>query len=132
MQLPEHGANPHQVYAKLGIPQPTHVLDFSENVNPLGPPEEILRMWSKLASKLTVYPDPEGEPFLSAAAALHGVSKECLFAGNGAAELLAIIAERYRGKRAIVVHPTFSEYEATLKTKNVEVVRVLASEEDGF
>ena len=80
-------------------------------------------------SKLKAYPDPEGEPFLSAAADYHGISTDCLFAGNGAAELLALLAERYRGKRAIVVHPTFSEYEATLLAKNVEIVRVFASEE---
>ena len=74
-------------------------------------------MWGDLFAKLAIYPDPKAEPFLSAAAHFHGIGKEFLFAGNGAAELLALIAERYRGKQGIVVHPTFSEYEATLKAK---------------
>ncbi|KAA0955689.1 pyridoxal phosphate-dependent class II aminotransferase [Sporosarcina sp. ANT_H38] len=132
MQLPEHGANPHNVYARLGIEPPTRLLDFSENVNPMGPPDSVTKMWPSLLAMLKAYPNPEGEPFLSAAADYHGISPACLVAGNGAAELLALLAERYRGKRAIVVHPTFSEYEATLLAKDVEIVRVFASEIDGF
>ncbi|MEK5067260.1 bifunctional adenosylcobinamide kinase/adenosylcobinamide-phosphate guanylyltransferase [Sporosarcina sp. FSL K6-1508] len=132
MKLPEHGANPNDVYSKLGIAQPTQLLDFSENVNPAGPPDAITQMWPSLLSKLRTYPNPEGEPFLSAVADYHSISPASLFAGNGAAELLALLAERYRGKCAIVVHPTFSEYEATLLAKDVEIVRVFASEKDGF
>ncbi|MER2088508.1 MAG: bifunctional adenosylcobinamide kinase/adenosylcobinamide-phosphate guanylyltransferase [Sporosarcina sp.] len=132
MQLPEHGANPHSVYGRLGMEPPARLLDFSENVNPAGPPDSVARIWPQLLDRLKAYPNPEGEPFLSAAADYHGISVDYLFAGNGAAELLALLAERYRDKRAIVVHPTFSEYEATLTAKNVEIVRVLASEDDGF
>lgn len=132
MCLPEHGANPHTVYEKLGMEQPSALLDFSENVNPAGPPKRVLEEWPHLVERITAYPDPQGEPFLSAVATFHKVSKEALFIGNGAAELLAFIAERYRGKKAIVVHPTFSEYEATLRAKQVEVIHVLASEDDRF
>ncbi|CAM5637698.1 hypothetical protein LSPH24S_03350 [Lysinibacillus sphaericus] len=33
MQLPNHGANPQNVYQQLGLKMPTEVFDFSENVN---------------------------------------------------------------------------------------------------
>src|SRR4051794_19533573 len=107
MQLPEHGANPRHVYEKLGMAPPARILDFSENCNPAGPPVAVLDMWPTLALQLQNYPDPSGEPFLSKVAEYHGVPKASVFAGNGAAELLSLIAERYRGKRAIVIHPTF-------------------------
>jgi threonine-phosphate decarboxylase len=132
MRLPEHGANPHHVYERVGIDVPERVLDFSENVNPAGPPSSIQQRWPDFLGQLSAYPDPQGEPFLTAAADFHGVSKTSMFAGNGAAELLALIAERYRGKRAVVVHPTFSEYEATLTAKHVEIVRVTASAANAF
>lgn len=132
MQLPEHGANPHHVYGTMGIDVPERVLDFSENVNPTGPPPIIREKWESFWAQLSTYPDPQGEPFLTAVADFHRVSKSFVFAGNGAAELLALIAERYRGKRAVVVHPTFSEYEATLTAKNVEIVRVTACAADEF
>lgn len=132
MQLPEHGANPRHVYEKLGMTPPAQILDFSENCNPAGSPRAVVELWPELISRLNNYPDPTGEPFLSKAAEYHRVPKESVIAGNGAAELLSLIAERYRGKRAIVVHPTFSEYEATLRAKGVGIERVLASEAEGF
>lgn len=132
MQLPEHGANPRHVYEKLGMTPPEQIRDFSENCNPAGPPRAVLELWPELLPRLNAYPDPSGEPFLSKVAAYHGVAPSSVIVGNGAAELLSLIAERYRGKRAIVVHPTFSEYEATLLAKEVEVVRLVASEEEGF
>ncbi|MDS9472315.1 threonine-phosphate decarboxylase CobD [Sporosarcina pasteurii] len=132
MQLPEHGANPHHLYERLGMPQPKTVLDFSENVNPFGMPERVVNEWPTLLSKMTAYPDPTGEPFLSATARFHQVKKDCVFVGNGAAELLTLLAERYRGKKAIVVHPTFSEYESTLRVKDVQIKRIVLSEENGF
>ena len=132
MQLPEHGANPHSVYVKLGIQPPARLLDFSENVNPAGPPASVIQMWPSLLETLTAYPNPAGEPFLSAAADYHSVSTECVFAGNGAAELLALLANRYQGKKAIVIHPTFSEYEATLTAKKVEIIRIQTAEQNAF
>ena len=132
MQLPEHGANPRHVYAGAGIEPPAQIVDLSENCNPEGPPQSVLDSWAKLANHLHMYPDPSGEPFLSRVAAFHGVSVESIIVGNGAAEILSLIAGRYRGKRAIVVHPTFSEYEATLRANAVEIERVIASEADGF
>ncbi|MCM3636437.1 threonine-phosphate decarboxylase CobD [Sporosarcina luteola] len=132
MQLPEHGANPRRVYEKLGMTAPSRILDFSENCNPVGPPRTVIELWPELLTRLKAYPDASGEPFLSSVAEYHGVPKASVFAGNGAAEILSLIAERYRGKRAIVVHPTFSEYEATLMAKGVEIERIFASEVDGF
>lgn len=132
MELPEHGANPESIFKKFQMETPKDILDFSENVNPAGPPESVVKKWQELLMKLTAYPHPEGEPFLSAVAKFHDFPKECIFAGNGAAEILALIAERYRGKKAIVVHPTFSEYEATLKVKNVTITRIITLEETLF
>jgi threonine-phosphate decarboxylase len=132
MQLPEHGANPFKLYKKLGVIPPDRVLDFSENVNPAGPPSSVQKIWADLSGKISQYPDPEGEPFITAAKNFHQIDRKSLFVGNGAAELLSLIAERYRGKTAVIVHPTFSEYETTLKAKNVEIVRVLSAEESGF
>ena len=117
MQLPEHGANPLRLYDRLGMEVPDRGLDFSENVNPLGVPEGIRQSWPELFAALPHYPDPAGEPFRSAAAAYHGVPVGRVLAGNGAAELFSIIAERYRGRTALLVHPTFSEYQATLLSK---------------
>lgn len=132
MQLPNHGANPHSVYEKLGIALPNRILDFSENVNPAGPPQSVITSWPTLVDKLSVYPDPTGEPFLTAAATYHGVAQNTIFIGNGAAEILALLAQRYRERRAIIVHPTFSEYESTLDGTGATIIHIIAKESTQF
>ncbi|WP_301107275.1 threonine-phosphate decarboxylase CobD [Sporosarcina sp.] len=132
MQLPEHGANSARLYHTIGLPVPEKVFDFSENCNPAGLPRSIEAAWPDLISKLMNYPDPEGEPFKSAAAAYHGVDPQRVLAGNGAAELLSLLARRYRKKRVVLIDPTFSEYRATLEANEAEIVSVQAEEADGF
>ncbi|MBD7909210.1 threonine-phosphate decarboxylase CobD [Sporosarcina gallistercoris] len=132
MPLPNHGANPHKLYETLNLKQPAHVLDFSENCNPAGPPAAIQTGWSELLPEIARYPDPNGEPFRTAVAKFHGIDVSQLVLGNGAAELLSLVADRYRGKRAILIHPTFSEYEATLTAAGAHITHIQAHEEDGF
>lgn len=132
MPLPNHGANPHKLYETLNLEQPANVLDFSENCNPAGPPEAIRTRWNELLPAISRYPDPNGEPFRTAVAKFHSIDVSQLVLGNGAAEILSLVAGRYRGKRAILVHPTFSEYEATLTAAGAQITHVQAHEDDGF
>lgn len=106
---------------------PKTVIDYSENVNPLGPPAFVYEKWSTYAQLMTKYPDPLGEPFLSAAAKYHDVSNENVLVGNGAAEIFASLAKRYENKRAVLIHPTFSEYEATLAPYKVYIKEIIAT-----
>lgn len=132
MQLPEHGANSKRLYASLNMTMPDRVLDFSENCNPVGPPSSVKDAWPQLFEKLAGYPDPDGQPFLSAAAAFHDVPESRVLVGNGAAELLSLIAGQYYGKRVVLIDPAFSEYRATLEVNGAQVEALQASEADGF
>lgn len=128
MLLPNHGANAHHLYKRLGLVMPEKVIDFSENVNPLGPPSFVKACWESYGDLITTYPDPQGEPFLSAAATYHHVPMEQIIVGNGAAEIFASVAKRYEKKRAVLIHPTFSEYEATLAPYHVYIKEIIATE----
>ncbi|WP_017382185.1 pyridoxal phosphate-dependent aminotransferase [Paenisporosarcina sp. TG-14] len=124
MSLPNHGANPQHVYNSLGIMPPSRIIDFSENVNPLGPPDSIQSAWHNFHQFMKVYPDPVGEPFRTKIAQYHNISPDSIFVSNGASEVFSLLAEKYMGKRAILVHPTFSEYDTTLKARHVEIVNL--------
>ena len=132
MQLPEHGANSKRLYASMNIPMPNEVFDFSENCNPVGPPQSVVSAWPELLTKLNSYPYPDGQPFLTAVAAFHLVEEQQILVGNGAAEILSLLAGNYRGKRVLLIDPTFSEYRATLEANGAEVVSLQASEAEGF
>ena len=124
MSLPSHGANPHRLYEQLSIKQPIDVIDFSENVNPAGPPTCIKQNWQALWKLVAKYPDPQGEPFLSAVTNYHSVPVNQVLLGNGAAEIFSLLASMFQKKRAIIIHPTFSEYEATLTANDVEIIHL--------
>lgn len=124
MSLPNHGANPHRLYEQLSIKKPMQIIDFSENVNPAGPPSFIREQWSELFPLISRYPDPLGQPFLSAVARFHNVEEDHVLLGNGAAELFSLLATIFQHKRAIIIHPTFSEYAATLTANNVEIIHL--------
>lgn len=128
MQLPNHGANPQNVYGQLGLAMPTEVFDFSENVNAAGPPAFVEARWRTYYPLIQRYPDPDGEPFLSKVATFHGVTKDCVLLGNGASELFSVLARRYENKRVIIIHPTFAEYERTLKAANAKVIPVIVED----
>ena len=132
MRLPEHGANSKRLYASMNITMPDEVLDFSENCNPAGPPPSVVEAWPTLISTLNSYPDPDGQPFRSAVSDYHQVDEQQVLVGNGAAEILSLLAGTYRGKRVLLIDPTFSEYRATLEVNGAEVVSLQAVESEGF
>ena len=129
MSLPNHGANAHHLYESLNMRIPEKVIDFSENVNPLGPPAFVKEQWESYSELITKYPDPIGEPFLSAVATYHDVQVENVIIGNGAAEIFACLARRYENKRAILIHPTFSEYASTLAPYHVYIKEIFATQD---
>ncbi|GLC88865.1 pyridoxal phosphate-dependent aminotransferase [Lysinibacillus piscis] len=128
MLLPNHGANPQYLYQQLGLEMPAKVYDFSENVNAFGPPAFVEQQWQSYLSLLQHYPNPEGEPFLTQVAAFHQLDKTEVLLGNGASELLTVLAKRYRHKRVILIHPTFSEYERTLRAAGAKVQSIVVED----
>ncbi|MDQ0428278.1 threonine-phosphate decarboxylase [Planomicrobium stackebrandtii] len=121
MELPNHGANPLRLYEQAGINPPEQILDFSENVHPFGAPGFLAERWPQLLELVASYPDPDGEPFRTAAAEFHRVGANQVAAANGAAEVFTWLARRYRNKRVVLVEPAFSEYRQTLEAEHVEI-----------
>ncbi|MGH2316889.1 pyridoxal phosphate-dependent aminotransferase [Planococcus sp. SE5232] len=132
MELPNHGANPLRLYKQAGISPPQHILDFSENVHPFGPPDFLVEQWPEMLALTRSYPDPDGEPFRTAAAEYHGVAANQVAAGNGAAEIFTWLARRYRGQQVVLVEPAFSEYRQSLEAENVRIKEIQLQPETGW
>ncbi|WP_209122533.1 threonine-phosphate decarboxylase CobD [Alkalihalobacillus sp. BA299] len=123
MSLPNHGANPHYFVKALGLQLPEQVIDFSENVNPLGVPPIVQVQWNQYIETIQTYPDPYASQLREKLATDFNLSIDQLLIGNGAAELILLIANYFREKRILVVEPTFSEYRDACLTYGCEVVR---------
>lgn len=101
-------------------------LDFSANINPLGPPRKLVEalqaaLMEKGPSVLTEYPDPECRTLRRMLAEFHQVSEEGVIIGNGGAELIDLINEAVRPRQVGVIHPSFTEYEKTARKRGQEV-----------
>ena len=126
-----HGGPDLAELQRLGI-RPDYVLDFSVNTNPLGAaPKAADALLSVDPSR---YPDNESLLLREALAALHAVRLEEVLVGNGSVELIWLLAQVYLQPAdvALIVGPTFGEYEAAVMSRSAEPVRFEARAEDTF
>ena len=94
------------------------VLRLSANENPLGPSPRVIEAIRREAPRAHLYPDGGCTEVRQGLASRLGVSPESIVVGNGADELLAMVARASLdpGDEVVVPHPAFEPYgtEATL------------------
>jgi threonine-phosphate decarboxylase len=127
-----HGAHGDLVSRSLDL-RFGELLDFSQNINPLGPPHEALEAARRaLYEESGRYPDLEYGALRRALAPYLGVPEGSIVPTNGGAEAL-FLAARAAGGRALVLEPTFSEYAAAARAAGMEPAHRLARRrEEGF
>lgn len=115
---------------------PLHA-DFSSNVY-YGELDAGLREHLREAiDTVTHYPEAGAVSLQHAAAKAYGVDRGSVLVTNGAVEAIYLIAQRFRGKRATIIGPTFSEYEDACAIHGLDVQRmsweqVVASPPEGL
>ncbi|MBI3362483.1 MAG: histidinol-phosphate aminotransferase family protein [Chloroflexi bacterium] len=109
---------------------PDSVLDFSVNVNPFGPSPLVSQALRDL--DVASYPDREAIVLREALARANAVGVENLLVGNGTAELIWLAAHAFLrdGGPALIVGPTFGEYERAARAVGAEVTEVRAGPPD--
>ncbi|AIF42858.1 threonine-phosphate decarboxylase CobD [Virgibacillus sp. SK37] len=121
MHLPAHGANTQHVYEALGMEAPDTVIDFSVNTNPLGTPASVQDCWQDWLPAVYDYPDPHFTELKQQIATKEKVEPASLLPGNGAAELITLIARFLQGKNVLIVQPAFSEYETACRAEDCHI-----------
>jgi histidinol-phosphate aminotransferase len=89
------------------------LIDFAVNVRPGTPPGWLARLLRESIGDLAAYPDPR--PARAAVARRHGREPAEVLLTAGAAEAFVLLARVLRPRRAVVVHPQFTEPEAALR-----------------
>ncbi|MCR4442800.1 MAG: threonine-phosphate decarboxylase CobD [Peptococcaceae bacterium] len=105
-----HGGNIWQFARKYGF-DPREVLDFSSNASPLPLPEEARELAYGALEDLRRYPDREYLDLRTALAGYTGCPLDWIMAGNGATELLYLVARSLRPARVLLPVPSFGDYE---------------------
>lgn len=108
------------------------VIDYSVNLNPFGPGEIVLTAMEDGLRHVGEYPDSRCRVLRKTLAEYLHISEEFLIFGNGAAELIFLLAQTIRPKKAVLTIPSFAEYDRALQAVECECVYYSLCEEDGF
>lgn len=108
------------------------LVDFSANINPLGPPKKVLERLQTELMNIIHYPDPAHRGFVAKLAEKLAIDPEMIIVGNGAAECIALAILGLSPKSIGVIRPCFSEYEQCAKKFQIEVKSVTGNFENNF
>lgn len=107
-------------------------LDFSVNINPLGVPDIVKQQLVNLADITGEYPDPDCKYLSSCLAKKYHIGTNQILCGNGADDLLYRLVFAIKPKRAIVIDPTFEEYNRVLELVGCQVQHYTLKPENHF
>lgn len=129
----DHGGDIYRVMEEYSLKK-EELMDFSANINPLGPPIGVFEELSRELKGLIHYPEPQARTLQQRLGEKLGIDRDEVVVGNGAVELILPLfmelQKRYR--RALLIQPTFSEYERALQVTGMQIERIYLEEKRGF
>ena len=105
-----HGSDLEKIEKIYGIKK-EEIVSFSANVNPLGLSGRLRSTLSEHLDVITGYPDREYTSLRKVIAGYCGSEYENIIVGNGSTELISLFIQIEHPKKALIVGPTYSEYE---------------------
>jgi threonine-phosphate decarboxylase len=126
-----HGGNIYEAAKRYGL-EKKKIIDFSSNVNPLGPSSAAKRAAKKALSFIGGYPDPDMSELRAAIARYFGIKPGHVMCGNGSNGIIHLIPRVFRPKKALVPFPSFTEYAAAVEDSGGEVAPFPLLEREGF
>ncbi|MDT8859293.1 threonine-phosphate decarboxylase CobD [Alkalihalobacillus sp. MEB130] len=132
MKWPNHGGQPEEMQQLFGIEKDTQMLDFSANLNPIGPPDWVKEALNNHYHTITQYPDPTYSHTTTSLADYEGLDKDQVLLTNGGSEAIFLVAKYFENGKSMIVHPTFLEYERACHHYHIETEDVFYKAEEKF
>lgn len=127
----KHGGNLRRLAGIAGIPA-EQMLDFSANINPLGPPEWLRSVVSRALDSVVHYPDPDFSRLVRAVGQRYGVPENQVLIGNGSTEIIYLIPRALKASRAVVPVPTYADYLTFCHTAGLSTKTIFLKESAAF
>ncbi len=105
-----HGSDLEKIEQVYGIKK-EDIISFSANVNPLGISPNMRKTLSEHLDVITTYPDREYSALKNCIAEYAHTEPENIIVGNGSTELISLFIQIEKPKKAMIIGPTYSEYE---------------------
>lgn len=116
-----HGSDIEAIEAYYGIPKES-IVGFGANVNPLGLSEKLQAEIANNLHIITSYPDRNYVSLRNAISDYCSADAEHIVVGNGSTELISLLIQHLHPKKALLLGPTYSEYERELALCGGEMV----------
>ena len=126
-----HGGNIEKLAKTAGL-DGQDLLDFSANINPLGPPQWLRPLINSQIDSLVHYPDPTCSQLTSAIAEHYRVKEEEVLVGNGSTELIYQIPRALGCPLALIPVPSYRDYVQAVEQAGTIVEKIFLKEEDEF
>ncbi len=126
-----HGSDLEKIEEIYHIPKDT-IIPFGANVNPLGLSERVRQDLAEHLDVITHYPDRDYTSLKETIAAYTGCGEDMVIVGNGTTELISLIINLIAPEKALVLGPTYSEYERELSLIGGTVTEYFLKETDDF
>lgn len=111
---------------------PDQIIDFSANINFLGPPALILEAIRSNVKKIENYPEINAKTLKKLIAEKHSLAAEKVTVANGAAEMIYQLNKVLDPKQVMVIDPTFSEYELAAESAGAKIKHFKLSQSADF
>ena len=105
-----HGSDLEKIEKIYGI-RKEDIISFSANVNPLGISFRLRETLAKHLDAITSYPDREYTSLRKCIGAYIGADFNHILVGNGSTELISLFIQSKHPNKALIVGPTYSDYE---------------------
>lgn len=126
-----HGSDLETIEKMYGI-RKEEITSFSANVNPLGLSGNMRRALADHLDVITSYPDREYTELRTTIADYCGTVREHVIVGNGSTELISLFISTVHPKKALIIGPTYSEYEREVSLGGGTSLYFPLKEKDGF
>lgn len=108
-----HGSDLEAVGRYYNIPKES-IVCFGANVNPLGLSEYVKKTLAEHLDILSSYPDRNYTSLKETIGLYCNVNPANVIVGNGSTELISLLIQTRRPQKALILGPTYSEYEREL------------------
>ena len=115
-----HGSDLEKVESFYNIPI-KDIINFGANVNPLGLSDFVHEKLKNHLDIITVYPDRAYTSLRNTIGNYCHVSSDNIIVGNGSTELISLLIQQNHPKKALLLGPTYSEYERELEMIGCEL-----------
>jgi len=126
-----HGGNVYALARQLGC-RVDDIQDMSSNVNPLGPPAELLAHLRQRLRVIQSLPEADAGSMIRGFARKFDLMAENVAAGNGTTQLIYDLPRALASRRVLVAGPTYADYGDSCRLNGADCRFWMSRETDDF